>query len=160
MFENSQTIITLYGLPNIVKSFEQQFKTINDSIRHQQTLKYKVEFQIDEPGFEVFLQSNHQQLLDIVNSKCSLNHLILRQHIQIQIPQAKVFQKLADKKQSGNTPTDPETNRTSNWLLDLFSWGTPKTKTEPPKSSTTTRSIPIGKSKILVCIGDLTQQTV
>ena len=159
MFENSQTIITLYGLPNIVKSFEQQFKTINDSIRHQQTLKYKVEFQIDEPGFEVFLQSNHQQLLDIVNSKCSLNHLILRQHIQIQIPQAKV-QKLEDNNQSENTPTDPEINRTSNWLLDLFSWGTPKTKTEPPKPSTTSRSIPIGKSKIIVCIGDLTQQTV
>ena len=155
----SNKIIALYGLPNTVKSLEQQFKTINDSIR-QQTSKYKIEFEIDEPGFEVFIQSNHQQLLDIVNSKCSLNYLILRQHIRIQIPQAKVFQKLEDNNQSENTPTDPETNRTSNWLLDLFSWGTPKTKTEPPKSSTTTRSIPIGKSKILVCIGDLTQQTV
>lgn len=154
------------SIPNVVKIPQTDSKT----------------FDIDEPGFEVLVNNNINQLLAIVESKCKLDKQVLSNRIQIQVPKANEHfinaNTLPDELQepdienSNNSRQDSE-NQKSNWFLQLFQRSKPKSSPLRPKeqesstvsidtqsSASNTNNVTIGKSKIIVCSGDLTKQMV
>ncbi|CAF2758721.1 unnamed protein product, partial [Rotaria sp. Silwood2] len=153
----------------------------SESITHQQLnqthiLKkvqtYSIRFDVDEPGFEVLLNNDFNGLLTIIQSKCQLEKQIIHHQIQIQIPKARVnhfdYNASESQSQEDNSKTINSSNEASidsqlNWLQRLFQWSKP-TVTEQQQNSTSpvqlTSSVSIGNSRIIVCTGDLTKQTV
>ena len=141
-----------------------------------------ITFDIDEPGFEVLVNHNFNQVLAIVQSKCLLDKQIIHRQIQIEVPKAKSgnFAQNASKTSSPEHESKPADNskqasspKPVNWFLRLFQRN--KSKAGPSthaqqKNSTSQRqstssindttSITIGNSRIIVCIGDLTKQVV
>jgi hypothetical protein len=139
-------------------------------------------FDIDEPGFEVLINQEIHQLLGIVESKCSLEKQILHHQIQIQIPRAKVYEfedDISEVQTQENNPECPDDSQEAsadsnkNWFLELFQWKKSKTPPPQPKQQQSptlpipltsvpnnTASVTIGRSKIMVCTGDLTKQAV
>ncbi|CAF3890016.1 unnamed protein product [Rotaria sp. Silwood2] len=153
----------------------------SESITHQQLnqthiLKkvqtYSIRFDVDEPGFEVLLNNDFNGLLTIIQSKCQLEKQIIHHQIQIQIPKARVnhfdYNASESQSQEDNSKTINSSNEASidsqlNWLQRLFQRSKP-TVTEQQQNSTSpvqlTSSVSIGNSRIIVCTGDLTKQTV
>jgi hypothetical protein len=144
--------------------------------------KRSITFDVDEPGFEVLVKIKYSQFLAIVDSKCSIESQIINRKIQIQIPKARVTDFNDNTSEMYSQETDMESvdnsseasaNSTSNWFLDLFRSKKPsvqqsKSAQQPTltpqipsaSSSNDTKSVTIGKSKIIVCSGDLTKQAV
>jgi hypothetical protein len=154
----------------------------NNQIITQKPQTRSISFQVDEPGFEVLINQNFNQLLVIGNSKCSVDKQIIHQQIQIPIPKAKVYefddstsdiQSRENNSEAPNNSNETSTASTNNWFLKLFQGKKSNTQSSQPtqqqsptlqvRSASTvnnTPSVTIGKSKIIVCIGDLTKQAV
>ncbi len=135
-------------------------------------------FDVDEPGFEVLINQDFHRLSAIVDSNCSLVKQILRHQIQIPIPNAKIYefdnntpdiQSEDDASHPSNDPNTASAHPKPNWFLRLFQKNKPE-KTQSPKptsqvpsasaAANRTPNLTIGKSKIIVCTGDLKNQAV
>jgi hypothetical protein len=144
--------------------------------------KLSITFDVYEPGFEVLVNTEFTRLSAIVDSKCSVEKHIISHKIQIQIPKAKVtesddnssevYSQAGDSK-SVNDSGEASTTAPTNWFIDLFRSKQPSTQQPKPaqqptptpqmssaSSSNDTKSVTVGKSKIIVCVGDLTKQAV
>ncbi|CAF3560166.1 unnamed protein product [Rotaria sp. Silwood1] len=211
LFDEQQTI-TLFGLPEVVKNVQQLFEdkkpkyippivknelnkpetsvqpsqsTIHQEdkqIKKQIVQTFSIAFDVDEPGFEILVNRDCNQLLNIVGSKCQLEKQIIYHKIQIQIPKVRVdhfnhntlqSQSQENISESTNDVNNPSENSNLNWFLKLFQRSTSKTQSSTPvkqqnstpqvqatSSATNITSIAIGNSKIIVCTGDLTKQVV
>ncbi len=165
-----------FNIESSPKSSESATHPKIDQIITQKSQPRSIIFYVDEPGFEVLINQNFSPLLDIVNSKCLLDKQIIHQQIQIHIPKAKVseFDDNTCEVQSQHNDSEPsnDSNETSmnsknNWFLELFRPKKPKAQSSKPTSqgsatstTNTTATVTIGKSKIIVCTGDLTKQAV
>ncbi|CAF3324526.1 unnamed protein product [Rotaria sp. Silwood2] len=152
-----------------------------NQLNTQKVEKFLITFDVDEPGFEIFVNQQFNQLLTVVKSKCQLEKQILHHQIQIQVPKAKVhFNNTALQMQPQENNSEP-TNDSSqasidpkpNWFLGLFgfkksnkqsSWPVQQQKSTSQVQMTSNvmnlTSVAIGNSKIIVCTGDLTKQAV
>lgn len=162
---------------SLLKSSKSDTQSGNNQIITPQLPKCSLIFHVDKPGFEILINQEINQLLTITNSKCSLEKEIVHQLIQIQIPKAKVYeledtifdvQPQVDSSELPNASEETSTKTTQNWFLSLFE--REKTKSSEQDNSVSqvlstspvynTANVTIGKSKIIVCIGDLTKQAV
>jgi hypothetical protein len=141
-----------------------------------------ITFYVDEPGFEVLINEDLNQLVAVIKSICSLEKQIIHHQISIQIPKAKLdqlddntFEVLLQENDS-EPPADStkvfETPK-KNWLSKIFPWNKPKTQSTQPTPQQTptpqvqsisnannTQFVSVGSSKIIVCTGDLKEQVV
>jgi hypothetical protein len=144
--------------------------------------KLSITFDVYEPGFEVLVNMEFARLSAIVDSTCSIEQQIIDHKIQFQIPKAKVTESddnssevysQADDSKSVNDSGEASTKAPKNWFLGLFRPKKPSTQQTKPaqqptpkpqipsaSSSNDTKSVTVGKSKIIVCVGDLTKQAV
>ncbi|CAM4845808.1 unnamed protein product, partial [Rotaria magnacalcarata] len=169
-------------IENSSKSSESNLYPESNQITTQTVQTYLIEFDIDEPGFEVLVNHDSNRLLAIIDSKCQLVKQIIPHPIQIQIPKAKkhYFDDGAscsltqeNKSEPVDNPSQDTESSQKNWFLKLFQSNKPKvqpsTVTQPQNSpssvqstsnTSNTCSVAIGNSKIIVCMGDLTTQAV
>jgi hypothetical protein len=166
--------LNIDSLPKIRESIISQK---NAEIITSKPPTHSIMFDVDEPGFEVLINQDFHRLLAIVDSNCSLAKQILHHQIQIRIPKAKVYdlddnlsevQSQDNNVQPSNDSQEASTDQSTNWFLAFFQQKKPKTQS--PKSAvqipttpiamSTTSSVSIGKSKIIVCTGDLKKQEV
>ncbi|CAF3757861.1 unnamed protein product [Rotaria socialis] len=169
-------------IENYSKSSESNLYPECTQIKAQTVQNYSIDFDIDEPGFEILVNQDFHRLLAIVDSKCQLVKQIISHRIQIQIPKAKkhYFDDGAScglPQENTSEPMDNPSQDTqssqTNWFLKLFQSNKPKTQpstvTQPQNSPSPVQSLPntsntcnvaIGNSKIIVCTGDLTKQAV
>ncbi|CAM4776475.1 unnamed protein product [Rotaria magnacalcarata] len=169
-------------IENSSKSSESNLYPESNQITTQTVQTYLIEFDIDEPGFEVLVHHDFYRLLAIIDSKCQLVKQIIPHPIQIQIPKAKkhYFDDGAsfglsqeNKSEPVDNPSQDTDSPPTNWFLKLFQLNKPTTQpstvTQPQNSplsvqstsnTSNTCSVAIGNSKIIVCTGNLTTQAV
>jgi hypothetical protein len=162
---------------NAPKARESIISPKSTEITTSKSPTHSIMFDVDEPGFEVLINQGFQRLSAIVDSNCSLVKQIVHHQIQIPIPKAKVyeFDDNQNEVQSPDNNVQPlhdsqeaSTDQNTNWLFGLFQWKKPKTRSPKsavqmpttPIDTTPMRSVSIGKSKIIVCTGDLKNQAV
>jgi hypothetical protein len=139
---------------------------------------HSIVFDIDEPGFEVLINQDFNRLLAIFDSNFSLDKQILHHPIQIRIPRAKIYEfedntpDIQTEDNASHPSNDSNTasaHPKSNWFSRLFQKNKPeKTQSAKPTSqvpsisaaANSTPNLTIGKSKIIVCTGDLKKQAV
>ncbi|CAF1379978.1 unnamed protein product, partial [Rotaria sp. Silwood1] len=147
----------------------------------QKVEKFSITFDVDEPGFEIFVNEQFNQLLTVVKSKCQLEKQILHHQIQIQVPKANVHfndptlqtQPQENNSEPTNNSSQASINQKSNWILGLLGFRKSNQQSPSPvqqqKSTSQVQitsnvmnlaSVAIGNSKIIVCTGDLTKQAV
>ncbi|CAF1000281.1 unnamed protein product [Rotaria sordida] len=153
-----------------------------NQINTQRIQTYSITFDVDEPGFEILVNHNFNQLLAIIESKCQLEKQIIQHQIQIQIPKAKVdyfddntlqIQEQENNSEHTNDPSTASVSSKFNWFQRLFQWSIPTVQpstpvqqqnftslVQPILNANNIASVAIGNSKIIVCTGDLTKQMV
>lgn len=162
------------AMPSIEKPCDAK---INSSLKSNETVIHSLStqsivFDVDEPGFELLVIQRFDQLSTIVNSECSLEKQILRKRIQILIPKAKLYESEDDilniesqgnTSESSNESNGTATTQKGNWFLSWFQAKKPTSSQQQASCKSqiiSTSTVTIGKSKIIVGIGDLTKQPV
>lgn len=106
------------------------YSKINDNLEALTQIK-ELPFEVDEPGFEVLVSKNKEQLLATIKSKCYLEKNIETRRIDITVPKSRVANL---EKETKNPQSD---SATANFT-----------------------SVTIGSSTITIIISDLTVQSV
>jgi hypothetical protein len=169
-----------YSKPNKLSAIANQRELIDENLPRpdESTQTRSITFYVDEPGFEVLINEDLNQLLAVIKSKCSLEKQIIHRQIHIQIPKAKLdqlddntFEFLLQENDSEPPADSTKVSETpkKNWLSTILPWNKPKTQS-PQQTPTpqvqsisyanNTQYVSVGSSKIIICTGDLTKQVV